>query len=112
VIDQATAWREVVAQLGIAIDAPCEIRLADGTRVHASAHIKDFGAENGMIADPDWDRIAPYAKALIASGYGYSRVALGSFDRERIIALLADWGWAAPEPPPAWLPTPAEEGSN
>lgn len=57
-IDQVTAWREVAAQLGIAIDAPCEIRLADGTRVHASAHIKGFGAENGMIASPDWDRIA------------------------------------------------------
>jgi hypothetical protein len=112
VIDQVTAWQEVAAQLGIAITAPCEIRLADGTRVHASAHIENFGAENGMIADPDWGRIAPYAKALVANGYGFSRVALGPFDRERIIELLADWGWSALQPAPAWLPAIGGTGTD
>jgi hypothetical protein len=46
-----------------------------------------------MIADPAWGRIAPYAKALVASGYGDSPVASGLFDRERIVELLADCDW-------------------
>jgi hypothetical protein len=102
-IDQVKAWNEVAAELGIHIVAPCDIQLPDGARIRATAHIRNFGAKNGMIADPNFAVLKPYTDVLVASGYGYSAISLG-LDRGAIIKVLADWGWSASTPAPAWLP--------
>jgi hypothetical protein len=100
-IDQVKAWNEVAQDLGIQIDAPCEIQLPDGTRIKATAHIKQFGAENGMIVDPVFAVLRPYTKALLANGYGFSAMSLG-VNREDLVDVFVDWSWSAPEPPPVW----------
>jgi hypothetical protein len=79
----------------------------------ATAHIKDFGGPNGLIADPDWSVLQPYAGALVACGYGFSAVSLDRvLDRSGIIELLADWTWSGSGPAPAWLPEMTGQNSK
>jgi hypothetical protein len=101
-LNQVNAWNKAAAALGIKVDAPCEIQLADGTYVRATAHVKQFGDKNGMMVDPDWNILEPHAKALEVHGYGFSAIEI-DLDHESLIEVLADWGWSAPEPEPPWL---------
>ncbi len=104
-IDQVKAWRDLATEFGIEVIAPCNIRLKDGSRVQATAHVKQFGAANGMIIDPDYAVLMPHKDALIANGYGYSTVELSEqSDRAMTIEMLADWSWSSPQPHPPWLP--------
>ena len=110
-LNQVDAWNKVAAALGIKVDAPCKVQFPDGTRVRATAHVKQFGAKNGMIVDPDWDILEPYAKVLEAYGYGFSAIEI-DLDPESLIEVLAEWSWSAPEPSPAWLPEASEQESD
>jgi hypothetical protein len=102
-INQVRAWKNVAAELDIRVVAPCDIPLPDGTHLIATAHIQDFGGANGLIADPDWAVLEPYADVLVASGYGFSAVSLDSVNDQWIIEMLADWTWCGKGPAPAWL---------
>jgi hypothetical protein len=103
--DQAQAWRDLAASFGIEVVAPCEVRLHGGDRILAMAHLKEFGAVNGMIIDPDFAVLRPHTSALIANGYGFSVVELKEhWNRAEVIEMLIDWGWSSPHPRPQWLP--------
>jgi hypothetical protein len=57
-----------------------------------------------MVVDADGDHLWKHRKALLDSGYGFSTVELGdAIELESAKEMLRDWGWAAPEPAPAWL---------
>ncbi|HKU99788.1 MAG TPA: hypothetical protein VJR58_31120 [Vineibacter sp.] len=104
-IDQVRAWHRLAMDLGIEVVAPCEINLANGSRFRATAHVRNFGAENGMVVEPNYAALKPYADALTAAGYGYSAMELNDlWDRAAVIEMLADWGWTSPRPRPPWLP--------
>jgi hypothetical protein len=112
-IDQIQAWLGIAAELDIEVVAPCDIRLNDGSRVLATAHVKSFGFEKGMVVDPDYDVLRPHKDALIANGYGYSAVKIGlTSDRDSVIGMLADWGWNSARPRPVWLPKLDRQISN
>ena len=96
--DEVKEWKAVAADLLIKIDAPCDIHLPDGTRVIATAHVKQFGAENGMIINPEEFVL----NSLIKHGYGYSSFSLDN-DRRSLVGVFEDWGWSSSEPPPPWL---------
>jgi hypothetical protein len=82
--------------------------LPDGSRIKASALVKNFGAKHGMIVDADYAVIEPHSRTLVKCGYGYSAALGGSPDtyrRESMIEVLADWGWlGSPDKKPIWLP--------
>jgi hypothetical protein len=63
--------------------------------------LPQFGAKNGMVADPDWEAIGPHERELLDAGYGFSTVGI-SGDLESAKSMLRDWGWSAPEPKPSW----------
>jgi hypothetical protein len=101
--DQVDRWRALASRLGFEVIAPATVAVGD-ERVPFTALLPQFGAERGMIADPDWEKIKPYADALWELGYGYSVVKLrcNIADDESAQEMLRDWGWAAPDPKPSW----------
>ena len=100
--NQVAHWRELAFRLGFQVTAPATIPVGDGSATF-TALLPQFGGENGMIADPYWEAISPYADALLRLGYGYSAVEIGSNpDDESAKEMLRDWGWSAAEPKPSW----------
>jgi restriction system protein len=114
--EEVRAWKEVAAFFDIDIATPCDIPLPDGTRIVATAHIKDFGGPKGMIADPKWSVLEPYANALVKYGYGVSTVSIVDthygFDPSSTARMLADWAWSGSGPAPDWLPEISEQDSD
>jgi hypothetical protein len=102
--DQVHAWRKVASDFGIEIITPCEIRLSNGTRLLATALVRGFGAENGMVIDPSYAVLGPHRDTLRADGYGYCAMELSGTDRTALIEMFADWGWTSPDLRPVWLP--------
>ena len=95
-------WREIASRLGIEIVAPATIALGDGNAIF-TALLPQFGAKNGMIAEPNWNALSPFADTLTRLGYAFSAVEVGSDgDDESAKEMLRDWGWSAAEPKPAW----------
>jgi hypothetical protein len=109
VIDaQIRFWLRVAADLGIEIVSPFEAVLPDGSRISATALVRSFGAERGMVIVADFADIKSHTDALRKGGYGYS-ADLGRspdrYDRELMIEVLADWGWTGdPAKKPSRLP--------
>ena len=101
-IEEANRWRALASRLGVEVIAPATILVEDES-VTFTALLPQLGATNGMIADPDWEKIDPHADALLKLGYGYSAVMLGGdSDDESAQDMLRDWGWSASEPTPHW----------
>jgi hypothetical protein len=100
--NQVDRWRELASRLRFEVIAPATIRLLDGSATF-TALLPQFGGNAGMIADPDWETISPYADALFTLGYGYSAVEIGDGpDYESAKEMLRDWGWSAAGPKPSW----------
>jgi hypothetical protein len=91
--DQVAAWHKAARELGLEIVAPFEMDLDLAGRLSATALIKDFEARQGMVVDPLWSTLEPYASALHEAGYGYSAMELGEYDRTYLIGVFNDWGW-------------------
>lgn len=95
-------WRELASRLGFEVIAPASVLVGEGSATFA-ALLPQIGAKNGMIVDPDWEAISPYADALLRLGYGFSAVDIGTDpDAESAKKMLRDWGWSADEPKPSW----------
>jgi len=100
--NEADHWRELGSRLGVEVTAPATIPVGDRSATF-TALLPQFGGKSGMIADPDWEVISPYADALSRLGYGFSAVEIGSeSDDESVKDMLRDWGWTAAEPTPDW----------
>ena len=103
-----TEWCEIAARWKLSIEAPYEVKLSSGS-ITVPVLLRDFGAPKGMLLVTDYETIAPYAKELVALGFGYSCLSAsrGSYnpavDDESIRTMLEDWGWSGASEPPQWL---------
>jgi hypothetical protein len=101
--NQVERWRDLAFRLGFEVVAPATIQVGDAT-VSFTALLPQFGGKNGMIADPEWEAISPFAEALWNLGYGFSTVEIGSVpDDDSIKEMLRDWSWSGGELKPSWL---------
>jgi hypothetical protein len=105
---RADWFSEVSKQLGVEFDIPFTAVLSDGTRIQASARVRNFGAVNGMLLVPSAEALKIGAKQLIAEGYGYCVIddlgSTGEADLDAAKEMLADWGWSGdPRLMPSWL---------
>jgi hypothetical protein len=97
---QIDCWNEVAEALDVRVEAPASITIGDRL-IEFAALLPDFGAPKGMIADPEWAAIEPFADALVAAGYGYSCIVVERAGDMR--EVLRDWGWSASSPKPRWF---------
>ncbi len=89
-------WLRVADDLCLKIVAPYKAQFPDGSCLEVSALVKNFGAPQGMLVDPDYDVLAPHTRRMRECGYGYSAMLGGpvdQYDRESVIEVLNDWGW-------------------
>ena len=98
-------WKTVAGDLGIRVDVSPGIVLSDGRSLKVDALVTDFGARRGMLVVQDYGVIKPFAKLVVADGYGYSsNIGSEPYDRTGMIEVLRDWGWIGPsELKPGWL---------
>jgi hypothetical protein len=89
---QSECWRSVADELGFRVIAPFIYASGNG-EVEFAAMLPDFGGQSGMIADPDWGKIEPWANSCIEV----------DGDAVGMIDVLEDWSWTSPTAKPAWL---------
>jgi hypothetical protein len=97
-------WHEAGADLGFRVTEPFILSTSSGGQLAFDVLIHDFGSSQGMLLMEQWDSVK--AKAASESGFGYSCMGGGSYERESIIEVLQDWGWSKSEPAPEWLSGP------
>ena len=104
--DQVKAWRHVADDLGIDVEAPCEIALSDGTTIRGTALVKQFGAPKGTVAHPD-HVFRDHVKALLQDGYTCSVITIPTVEQYRrgmMDDVLMDWGWCGTaQSRPRWM---------
>jgi len=86
---QIERWHAASLRLGFKVFAPCKVKLSDGSTVEATALVM-IGPPKGMVVDPQWKILAPYAGQLMADGYGFSAVEIGEDDAS-LSRMLQDW---------------------
>jgi hypothetical protein len=99
---------EISRRLGVEFDVPFTAVLGDGTRIQASARVRNFGAVHGMLLLPPGAPLKIGASRLLAEGYGYCVMDTGSsrenIDLDAAREMLADWGWTGDaHRKPSWL---------
>ncbi len=87
--DQAGEWRAAGSRMAFEVEAPCRVRLSDGSIVEATALVK-IGPSKGMVVDPKWSVIEPFAKELIADGFGFSAISITGNDAD-LADVIRDW---------------------
>jgi hypothetical protein len=96
--DQGSLWLAAGSRIGFEVVAPCRVTLNDGRIVQATALVK-VGSPNGMVIDPRWSVIEPFADQLVAEGFGYSAIEIGENDDDSdLIDLIRDWDGHWPSP--------------
>ena len=103
-------WREAARDLGFRFVAPFTLEDA-GERLAYLGWLPQFGSDFGMliITADSLDQQQRLMDAARARGFGYSCMSPSDepYDREVIIDVLNDWGWASSEPAPGWYtPSP------
>ena len=100
---QSELWKELAERLSIVAVVPFQLEI-EGDQVVFTALLPQFGGAAGLVADPEWAVIEPYAAALIERGFGFSAVTLDKvFDSDSAQEMLRDWGWSDDEARPEWL---------
>lgn len=85
-------------QLNLQVDINFPVALDDDRLIHATAHIPNVGAKNGMLIFSSFEDISGKIDGIINSGYGYSVLSEPSqdmqFDLDSYIDMFRDWGWS------------------
>lgn len=105
--EQATSELGRSEHLGLDLVIPFDLDIGNDVTIHAELLVKNFGGGNGTLVIKEWDAVRNYV-ALISEklGYGISTLEepLEPYDRETIIEMLSEWGWAGPmAEAPAWI---------
>ena len=87
--DQISRWLAAGERIGFEVTAPCKLVLSDGATLKATALVK-VGPPKGMVIDPEWSVLEPYAEQLVGDGFGYSAVTIGDDDAD-LTDMLRDW---------------------
>src|SRR5689334_10757702 len=103
-------WREAADDLGFRFIASFTLEDAGETLTYLG-WLPQFGSEYGMliITSESLEEQQRLMDAAKARGFGYSCMSASDepYDREVIIDVLNDWGWASSEPAPEWYtPSP------
>ncbi len=100
--DMSQAWLVAAKDLAIRVTAPFTIDVdEDEPRIY-EAHVQDFGGPKGTVVGVVVDGLRDCRQA---QGYYCSNLAPSyrSYQRQRFIDTLNDWGWFGPlELRPAW----------
>ena len=101
-------WVEARADLGVDVEAPLTIQIAEALAVHADILVRNFGGPKGTIGVEDSKPLLPFIKEIWEAGYGVSAFGPPSeklrYDRAATVSCLQDWGWSGPtELAPGWL---------
>jgi len=99
--DLGRVWVQAGADLGFRVSAPFALTTDAGRVLHYDAAVHDFGSKNGMLLMESWSK--EKGDAAAHSGFGYSCMGAGAYDRQSTIEVLQDWGWSGSGPPPEWL---------
>ena len=104
----AEHWRAAAADLGIEVVTPFGCSTSSGTALRFPVLVRGFGAPRGMLIHTRWAQLEDVKDELVRAGFGYAVMSDpregGTYRREVMIDVLADWGWSgAPERRPAWL---------
>ncbi len=73
------------------IDAPFLLRV-DSNDHQFQCRIRGYGAQQGMVVDAEWNKIAPIENDLIAMGFGYSCFDIEKVEVDGFQEILDDWG--------------------
>jgi hypothetical protein len=87
--DQGGEWSAAGSRMGFKVEAPCRLKLSDGSVVEATALVK-IGPSKGIVVDPDWDVIKPFYKQLVADGFGFSAISITGNDAD-LVDVVRDW---------------------
>jgi hypothetical protein len=103
-------WRKASRDLGFRFEAPFTLR-DSSTSLTYLGWLPQFSGPSGMliITADSLDEQQRLMDAARARGFHYSCMSPSDdpYDREVIIDVLNDWGWASSEPAPAWYtPSP------
>ena len=103
----ALRWRTAGTALGFEVVAPSRVMLG-ALAINVPVRVPHFGAPNGMLIFPSYELLAPYERAILDHGYGYSVIAASwppdPFEAGEFVAVLKDWGWSGFHAlAPAWL---------
>ena len=111
-LEDATSekWREAAHDLGFRLVTPFTLDDAGETLTYL-AWLPQFSGPYGMliITADSLDEQQRLMDAAVARGFHCSCMTANDapYDREVIIDVLNDWGWASSEPAPSWYtPSP------
>ena len=111
-LEDATSekWREAAHDLGFRFVTPFTLDDAGETLTYLG-WLPQFSGPYGMliITADSLDEQQRFMDAAVARGFHCSCMTANDapYDREVIIDVLNDWGWASSEPAPSWYtPSP------
>lgn len=101
----AEYWRRAATDLGLVVEAPYELVLPSGGKVHADVLLRAFGAAEGMLLVSESASVWPFRDEIVRLGYGFSVIESSEIYRlDEVRAVLEDWGWSGRESDrPVWL---------
>jgi hypothetical protein len=101
-------WRQAERDLGISIETPFQLELANGSALVFDVLVKEFGAKNGTLLADDYSYVEKHAEEILSRGYTFSVYLQPNptemYDRDSYIEMLSEWGWCGPQQlRPRWL---------
>lgn len=84
-------FTKLCASFHLEIDAPFSLQVG-GKIYRFQCRIRGYGAQQGMVIDKEWEKIAPVRDELVTLGFGYSCFDIEKCDVEGFQNVLDDWG--------------------
>ena len=89
--DLVSIFTKLRTSFRLEIDAPFSLRV-DGKDYQFQCRIRGYGAQQGMVIDEEWEKIAPVRDELVTMGFGYSCFDIEKCNVEVFQNVLDDWG--------------------
>ena len=105
------AWQRAGQELGIEVVAPFSF-VTEGRKYECLAWVGKFGRERGLVlvatSPPGFAIDQDLRRDATSEGYQWSAINVrvyATFDRDKFIEALTDWGFTGPVGErPSWLP--------
>jgi hypothetical protein len=104
-------WRLAARDLVFTFVSPFTLDHA-GETLEYLGWLPQFGSDRGMlIITSPFEAQGRLIRAADSRGYGYSCMSASGepYDRDVMIEVLTDWGWASSEPAPPWYIVPTDD---
>jgi hypothetical protein len=105
------AWARAAAELGLRVTSPATLEGLHCAPCTVPVLVHDYGRPAGTVVLVLGEPSELLGGLLARAAQNYRTALLAphfrSYDRERFVATLADWGYyGSPAERPAWLPPP------